>query len=47
MHSKFGWDNDPRLFQLEAIQAQLEGTNIIIQAPTRFGKTAITAKPHV
>lgn len=47
MRTQFGWDNDPRPFQLHAIQAQLEGTDIIIQAPTGSGKTAIAAGPHL
>ncbi len=47
MRTKFGWDNDPRPFQLDAVQAQLEGTDIIIQAPTGSGKTAIAAGPHL
>ncbi len=29
------------------MQAQLEGTDIIIQAPTGSDKTAIAADPHV
>lgn len=47
LRSQFNWDNDPRPFQLDAIKAQLEGTDIIIQAPTGSGKTAIAAGPHV
>ncbi|KAI0354105.1 hypothetical protein OH77DRAFT_1387317, partial [Trametes cingulata] len=47
MRERFRWDSDPRLFQLEGVQAQLEGTDMIIQAPTGAGKTAIAAGPHL
>lgn len=41
----YGWE--PQDFQLEGIRAQLEGIDIIIQAPTGAGKTAIAAGPHL
>ncbi|KAI0071881.1 P-loop containing nucleoside triphosphate hydrolase protein, partial [Panus rudis PR-1116 ss-1] len=41
------WDNEPHYFQLEGTRAQLEGTDMIIQAPTGCGKTAVAAGPHV
>ncbi len=47
MQQKFQWDKEPRAFQLEGVQAQLEGRDIIIQAPTGAGKTAIAAGPHL
>lgn len=47
MREKFNWTEQPRPFQLQAVQAQLEGTDVIIQAPTGAGKTAIAAGPHV
>lgn len=47
MKKKFRWDNEPRLFQLNAVRAQLEGIDVVIQAPTGAGKTAIAAGPHV
>lgn len=47
MKKIFRWDSEPRLFQLKAVQAQLEGIDIVVQAPTGAGKTAIAAGPHV
>ena len=47
MRTKFRWSNDPRPFQLLGSQAQLEGVDMIIQAPTGSGKTAVVAGPHV
>ncbi|KAH9920827.1 P-loop containing nucleoside triphosphate hydrolase protein, partial [Epithele typhae] len=47
LRDKFKWQNDPKEFQLDAIRAQLEGANMVIQAPTGAGKTAIAAGPHV
>ena len=43
----FRWDGPPKDFQLQAIQAQIEGTDMIVQAPTGSGKTAIAAGPHL
>ncbi len=34
-------------FQLKAIEAQIEGIDMIVQAPTGSGKTAIAAGPHL
>ncbi|KAI0073017.1 P-loop containing nucleoside triphosphate hydrolase protein [Panus rudis PR-1116 ss-1] len=47
MRQQFNWTADPREFQLEGTRAQLEGVDIIIQAPTGCGKTAVAAGPHV
>ncbi len=46
MRVKFKWSNEPHPFQLDAVRAQLERSDIIIQAPTGAGKTAIAAGPH-
>lgn len=47
MKTAYGWDKNPKPFQLAGVQAQLEGNNIMIQAPTGAGKTAIAAGPHL
>ncbi|EJF62115.1 P-loop containing nucleoside triphosphate hydrolase protein, partial [Dichomitus squalens LYAD-421 SS1] len=47
MRMTYGWDSDPKPFQLEAVKAQLEGVDMIVQAPTGAGKTAIAAGPHL
>lgn len=47
MRTQFGWSEDPRFHQLDGTQAQLEGVDMVIQAPTGSGKTAIAAGPHV
>ncbi|KAI0074175.1 P-loop containing nucleoside triphosphate hydrolase protein [Panus rudis PR-1116 ss-1] len=47
MRQQFRWTADPREFQLEGTRAQLEGVDIMIQAPTGCGKTAVAAGPHV
>ena len=47
MKDRFKWDEYPRFFQLQGTQAQLEGCDMIIQAATGSGKTAIAAGPHV
>lgn len=47
MRETYGWSEDPRPFQLAAVQAQLEGQDMIIQAATGAGKTAIAAGPHL
>lgn len=41
----YGWS--PRTFQISGIQAQLEGVDTILQAPTGAGKTAIVAGAHL
>lgn len=40
------WSNNPRPFQLASTIAQIEGIDMIIQAPTGSGKTAVVAGPH-
>ncbi|PIL35865.1 hypothetical protein GSI_01525 [Ganoderma sinense ZZ0214-1] len=47
MRERFKWTEDPRFFQVEGVRAQLEGRDLIIQAPTGSGKTAIAAGPHL
>ena len=47
MRQRFKFDGDPRGFQLEGTKAQIEGCDMIIQAPTGSGKTAVAAGPHV
>ncbi|KAH9896146.1 uncharacterized protein BXZ73DRAFT_33841, partial [Epithele typhae] len=47
MREAFKWDSDPKDFQLKAVVAQLEGVDMIVQAPTGAGKTALAAGPHV
>ncbi|EDQ98673.1 uncharacterized protein LACBIDRAFT_298348 [Laccaria bicolor S238N-H82] len=45
LEERFGWKL--RAFQLEAIEAQLLGKDVIVHAGTGAGKTAIAAGPHV
>ncbi|OJT07078.1 ATP-dependent DNA helicase Q5 [Trametes pubescens] len=47
MRETYGWNTDPKPFQLAGVQAQLEGVDMIIQASTGAGKTAIAAGPHL
>ena len=47
MRHTYGWHSDPKAFQLEAIKAQLEGVDTIVQAPIGAGKTAIAAGPYL
>lgn len=47
MRAQYGWPSDPRPFQLEGVRAQIEGTDMIIQASTGAGKTAIAAGPYL
>ncbi|KAH9897008.1 hypothetical protein C8Q73DRAFT_780555 [Cubamyces lactineus] len=47
MRRAFKWDADPKDFQLAAVQAQIEGVDMIVQAPTGSGKTALAAGPHL
>ncbi|TCD65949.1 hypothetical protein EIP91_001979 [Steccherinum ochraceum] len=47
MREKYQWDSEPRGFQMAGVQAQLEGVDMIIQAATGSGKTAIAAGPHL
>ncbi|KZT69352.1 P-loop containing nucleoside triphosphate hydrolase protein, partial [Daedalea quercina L-15889] len=41
----YGWK--PRPFQVAGIQAQIEGVDTIVQAPTGAGKTAVVAGAHL
>lgn len=45
LEEQFGWKL--RAFQLEAIEAQVLGKDVIVHAGTGAGKTAIAAGPHV
>lgn len=47
MQESYKWDTEPKDFQLSAVQAQIEGVDMIVQAPTGSGKTAIAAGPHL
>lgn len=47
MREAFKWDSDPKDFQLAAVKAQLEGVDMVVQAPTGSGKTALAAGPHL
>ncbi|KAI0704500.1 P-loop containing nucleoside triphosphate hydrolase protein [Cerioporus squamosus] len=47
MREKYLWTADPKPFQLAGVKAQLEGIDMIIQAATGAGKTAIAAGPHL
>ena len=47
MSKTFGWDELPKDFQVAAVKAQIEGIDLIVQAPTGAGKTALTAGPHL
>ncbi|PIL24782.1 transporter [Ganoderma sinense ZZ0214-1] len=45
MREKFGFE--PKDFQIAAVKAQIEGVDMIVQASTGAGKTAIAAGPHL
>ena len=45
IQEKFSFE--PRDFQIAAIKAQIEGVDMIVQASTGAGKTAIAAGPHL
>ncbi len=47
MQERFKWDAKPKDFQLEAVKSQIEGVDMIVQAPTGSGKTALAAGPHL
>ncbi|KAI0763973.1 P-loop containing nucleoside triphosphate hydrolase protein [Trametes elegans] len=47
MRDAYGWDEHPKAFQLAGVKAQLEGMDLVIQASTGAGKTAIAAGPHL
>lgn len=47
MRERYRWSTDPKDFQLAGVRAQLEGVDMVIQAPTGAGKTAIAAGPHL
>lgn len=40
------YGREPYDFQLEAIKAQIEGTDMVVHASTGAGKTTIAAGPH-
>lgn len=41
------YKREPYDFQVEAIRAQIEGTDLLVHASTGAGKTTIAAGPHV
>lgn len=41
------WGFEPKDFQITAVKAQIEGVDMIVQASTGAGKTAIAAGPHL
>lgn len=45
LHKAYG--REPYDFQLEAIKAQIEGTDLLVHASTGAGKTTLAAGPHV
>ncbi|OJT09235.1 hypothetical protein TRAPUB_14310 [Trametes pubescens] len=47
MCAAYKWEADPKPFQLAGVQAQLEGVDVVIQASTGAGKTAIAAGPYL
>ncbi len=47
MKDPYGWNETPRHFQLAGVMAQIERIDIMIQAPTGAGKTAIAAGAHL
>lgn len=47
MCEKYGWDEDPRFFQVDGVRWQIEGVDGTIQAPTGQGKTAVVTGPYV
>ncbi len=47
MSKAFGWDELPEDFQVAAVKAQVEGIDMIVQAPTGAGKTALAVGPHL
>jgi superfamily II DNA helicase RecQ len=46
MRSKFHWNHDARVYQMQGIEAQLQMRDAIVHAGTGMGKTAIAAGPH-
>jgi len=43
---RFKWNHSPRDFQLEAVKAQLQCSDVLVHAGTGSGKTFIAAGPH-
>jgi hypothetical protein len=43
---KFNWKHTPHLYQLEAIEGQLQMRDTLVHAGTGAGKTTIAAGPH-
>ncbi|KAJ7195049.1 P-loop containing nucleoside triphosphate hydrolase protein [Mycena pura] len=46
MRAKFKWNHGARVYQMQAIEAQLQMRDTIVHAGTGMGKTAIAAGPH-
>jgi superfamily II DNA helicase RecQ len=44
---QFGWENGPQKFQMQGIEGQLQGLDVMVHAGTGSGKTGIAAGPHV
>lgn len=47
MKERYKWSELPHDFQIQGVQAQIEGVDMTIQAPTGSGKTALAAGPHL
>jgi superfamily II DNA or RNA helicase len=46
IQTKFNWKHTPHLYQLEAIEGQLQMRDTLVHAGTGAGKTTIAAGPH-
>jgi ATP-dependent helicase YprA (DUF1998 family) len=44
---EFGWKDGPQIFQMDAINAQLQMHDVLVHAGTGMGKTGIAAGPHL
>lgn len=47
MQTAFGWSEPSQRFQMAGATSQLEGTDMVIQAATGAGKTAVVAAAHL
>ena len=47
MQTTYGWDSTPKKFQSFGVRGQVEGEDLVIQAATGSGKTAVVAGPHL